>query len=64
MDWMPLRDDDVRVDLAWAGIVDTEHLARIRAEPDVFAAGGTAHLILEVLAYAAEEAQSTGGPGR
>ena len=47
----------------WARVVDTEHLARVRAEPDVFAAGGTTHLILEVLAYAAEEAESTGSAG-
>jgi DNA gyrase subunit B len=48
----------------WAGTVDREHLARIRDEPEVFAAGGTVHLILEVLAYAAEEAESTGTAGR
>lgn len=44
--------------------VDTEHLAQVRDQPDVFAAGGTTHLILEVLAYAAEEAESTGAGGR
>ena len=35
-----------------------------RASPAVFAAGGTTHLILEVLAYAAEEVESTGSSGR
>jgi len=40
----------------WAETVDIEHLARVRDEPDVFAPGGTTHLILEVLAYAADEA--------
>jgi topoisomerase IV subunit B len=48
----------------WALTVDTGHLARIRAEPDVFAAGGTTHLVLEVVAYAAEEAESTSTSGR
>jgi topoisomerase IV subunit B len=48
----------------WAATVDGEHLARIRAAPDEFAASGTVHLILEVLAYAAEEAKSTGTRGR
>lgn len=36
----------------------------MRREPEVFAGGGTTHLILEVLAYAADEAEWTGGPGR
>ena len=48
----------------WAGAVDTDHLAEVRREPDVFAAGGTTHLILEVLAYAADEAEWTGTTGR
>jgi topoisomerase-4 subunit B len=48
----------------WAATVDTDHLAQVRDEPDVFAAGGTTHLILEVLAYAADEAESTGTTGR
>lgn len=43
----------------WARTVDVEHLARVRDEPHVFGAGGTTHLILELLAYAAEEAEST-----
>ena len=48
----------------WASTVDTEHLAQVRREPHVFAAGGTTHLILEVLAYAADEAEWTGSKGR
>ncbi|OLZ57951.1 ATP-binding protein [Amycolatopsis keratiniphila subsp. nogabecina] len=44
----------------WAGSVDLDHLARIRRSPGEFAPGGVAHLVLEVLAYAAEEAESTG----
>lgn len=45
----------------WAGSVDAEHLALVRRNPEEFAPGGVAHLVLEVLAYAAEEAESTGG---
>jgi topoisomerase-4 subunit B len=48
----------------WARTVDTEHLAQVRDQPDVFAPGGTTHLILEVLAYVAEEAESAGTGGR
>ncbi|MFJ8911588.1 ATP-binding protein [Amycolatopsis sp. NPDC102389] len=47
----------------WADSVDAEHLARIRRNPGEFAPGGVAHLVLEVLAYAAEEAETTGGHG-
>ncbi|OLZ55814.1 ATP-binding protein [Streptomyces amritsarensis] len=45
----------------WAGGVDTEHLARIRRSPAEFAPEGPWHLVLEVLAYAADEASATGG---
>ncbi|ANN18647.1 DNA gyrase [Amycolatopsis orientalis] len=45
----------------WATSVDADHLARIRRKPGEFAPGGVAHLVLEVLAYAAEEAESNGG---
>lgn len=48
----------------WAHPVDTEHLAAIAADPDRFAAGGLTHLVLEVLAYAAEEAEARGVIGR
>ncbi|MCX5425762.1 ATP-binding protein [Streptomyces sp. NBC_00078] len=45
----------------WASAVDLGHLARIRREPAKFAPGGPAHLVLEVVAYAADEASSRGG---
>ncbi|GGS71536.1 hypothetical protein ACFFV7_18735 [Nonomuraea spiralis] len=45
----------------WAGGVDEEHLADIRRRPGEFAPGGVAHLVLEVVAYAADEAESRGG---
>jgi DNA gyrase subunit B len=45
----------------WARTVDAEHLSRIRADPATFAPGGVLHLVLEVVAYAADEAASTGG---
>ncbi|MCQ0025549.1 ATP-binding protein [Streptomyces somaliensis DSM 40738] len=45
----------------WASGVDLEHLARIRREPAAFAPGGVRHLVLEVVAYAADEAESNGG---
>ncbi|MFC7383955.1 hypothetical protein [Sphaerisporangium rhizosphaerae] len=44
----------------WATDVDLGHLAGIRGNPAEFAPGGVRHLILEVLAYAADEAASTG----
>ncbi len=40
----------------WASTVDAEHLGKIRQHPTVFAPGGSLHLILEVMAYAADEA--------
>jgi topoisomerase IV subunit B len=48
----------------WAAAVEHEHLAQIREQPARYAPGGVEHLILEVLAYAAEEAQSAGRAGR
>ncbi|OZM72009.1 ATP-binding protein [Amycolatopsis antarctica] len=45
----------------WAADVDIEHLDGIGRSPAVYAPGGVDHLILEVLAYAAEEAEC--GPG-
>ncbi|MGW4964036.1 hypothetical protein ACWEPL_43055 [Nonomuraea sp. NPDC004186] len=44
----------------WAADVDLGHLSRIRENPDEFAPGGIRHLILEVLAYPADEAANTG----
>ncbi|MBD0746646.1 ATP-binding protein [Streptomyces sp. CBMA152] len=45
----------------WASAVDRDHLEHIRRIPAVFAPGGLRHLILEVVAYAADEAECTGG---
>ncbi|MEK8072127.1 DNA topoisomerase IV subunit B family protein [Rhodococcoides navarretei] len=44
----------------WSVDVDRDHLAHIRARPDDYAPGGVLHLILEVLAYAADEAEYQG----
>ena len=48
----------------WAAAVDLEHLAQIREQPESYAPGGMKHLILEVLAYAADEAEAAGRGGR
>ncbi|MFD7866291.1 ATP-binding protein [Streptomyces sp. NPDC059783] len=45
----------------WAAAVDRDHLAGIRRDPAAFAPSGPGHLVLEVLAYAADEAECTGG---
>ncbi|MGW1466734.1 ATP-binding protein [Streptomyces sp. NPDC002308] len=45
----------------WASSVDHAHLAEVRSDPAGFAPGGTAHLVLEVIAYAADEAEDRGG---
>ncbi|MDH6579396.1 ATP-binding protein [Kitasatospora sp. MAP5-34] len=45
----------------WAIAVDGDHLARIRREPATFAPGGLQHLVLEVIAYAADEAEANNG---
>ncbi|MEU8224409.1 hypothetical protein [Kribbella sp. NPDC048915] len=48
----------------WAASVDERHLAKIRANPDRYAPGGVLHLVLEVLAYPDDEAESRGRRGR
>ncbi len=45
----------------WAAAVDAGHLARIRRNPATFAPGGVRQLVLEVVAYAADEALARGG---
>jgi topoisomerase IV subunit B len=45
----------------WAVAVDAGHLARICQDPATFAPGGVQHLVLEVVAYAADEAEAGGG---
>ncbi|MFD3327334.1 ATP-binding protein [Streptomyces sp. NPDC058701] len=44
----------------WSGGVDLDHLALIRRSPAQFAPDGPWHLVLEVLAYAADEAANRG----
>ena len=44
----------------WAVDVDRDHLAHIRDDCETYGAGGRRHLILEVLAYANEEAEHLG----
>lgn len=40
----------------WAVPTDIDHMRLIRADPARFAAGGVGHLVLEVVAYAVDEA--------
>lgn len=44
----------------WTADVDLEHLDGIRREAGTFAPGGVLHLVLEVLAYPADEAEQHG----
>ncbi|WP_069812354.1 DNA gyrase [Streptomyces sp. TP-A0874] len=44
----------------WTAGVDAGHLALVRSDPVTFAPGGLPHLLLEVVAYAADEAESRG----
>jgi len=58
------KDSLARYDARRASVVDLDHLARIRQNPAGFAPGGVRHLILEVLAHAADEAErNKGGRG-
>ncbi|GAA2580659.1 DNA topoisomerase IV subunit B family protein [Streptomyces lienomycini] len=45
----------------WAADTDAAHVAHIRRRAAEFAPGGPLHLVLEVLAYAADEASDRGG---
>jgi topoisomerase-4 subunit B len=45
----------------WASVEDFDHPDGIRQDPAMFAPGGVRHLILEVIAYAADEAESGNG---
>lgn len=47
----------------WAASVDRAHLSAIRADADRYAPGGVLHLVLEVLAYANDEAEAAGQRG-
>ncbi|MCQ9181326.1 ATP-binding protein [Streptomyces sp. IBSBF 2953] len=55
------RDSWLNTTHDWAAIVDADHLGQIRREPARFAPDGPGHLVLEVVAHAADEAQSRGG---
>ncbi|MGH1563123.1 hypothetical protein [Mumia sp. DW29H23] len=44
----------------WRRGVDVSHLEAVRASASAYAPGGTLHLVLEVLAYAADEAEARG----
>jgi topoisomerase IV subunit B len=44
----------------WAKDHDAGHIEQVRRQPAVFAPDGALHLVLEVLAYAADEAAHTG----
>jgi len=45
----------------WSTVVDTAHLADVRRRAAELAPGGGTHLLLEALAYPAEEAEERGG---
>ncbi|GAB2805917.1 ATP-binding protein [Streptomyces daliensis] len=45
----------------WAGGVDLDHLEHVRRAPATFAPGGVQHLVIEVVAYAADEAECGNG---
>jgi topoisomerase-4 subunit B len=47
----------------WAATVDRAHLDAVRRSPDTYAPTGLLHLVLEVVAYADDEAQALGRPG-
>ncbi len=47
----------------WAVAVDHAHLEAIRCDPQRYAPGGALHLVLEVMAYADEEAAACGWRG-
>lgn len=44
----------------WSASVDADHLADIRRRPQELSPGGALHLVLEVVAYAADEAGARG----
>ncbi|MDQ7993031.1 MAG: hypothetical protein AAGC63_13985 [Propionicimonas sp.] len=48
----------------WSQPVDGDHLRLIRSRPGLYAPGGVLHLVLEVVAYADDEARELGRRGR
>ncbi|MFG2621840.1 ATP-binding protein [Streptomyces sp. NPDC048507] len=55
------RSDWINTTHDWAREVDLAHLDRIRRAPREFAPGGPGHLVLEVVAYAVDEASGRSG---
>jgi topoisomerase-4 subunit B len=47
----------------WSAVVDFDHLSQIQIHREQYAPGGLVHLLLEVVAYANEEAKSLGRQG-
>ncbi|SCK11510.1 DNA gyrase subunit B [Streptomyces sp. WMMB 714] len=47
----------------WSRAVDRDHLAAVRRDPERFAPGGPGHLVLECVAYAADEAAASRAGG-
>ena len=47
----------------WSAAVDHEHLSQVRIDPERYAPGGVVHLLLEVIAYADDEAEALGCQG-
>ncbi|NNM44726.1 ATP-binding protein [Knoellia koreensis] len=60
---MTTRDEWVTTTHDWSLDVDHDHLRHIRENVATLGVGGRRHLILEVLAYAADEAESAGRVG-
>ncbi|ATY12331.1 hypothetical protein CU254_19055 [Amycolatopsis sp. AA4] len=56
-EWMPLPEPTTH---DWSRDHDPEHLRLIRENPTRYAPSGMCHLVLEVLAYAADEAEDQG----
>ena len=63
---MPTSDPSVWANTThdWTAAVDMVHLQSIRSDPETYAPGGLRHLLLEVLAYANDEAEALGRRGK
>jgi DNA gyrase subunit B len=57
------RADWVNTTHDWAGTVDRDHLELIRSNATRYSPGGPIHLVLEVIAYPEDEAESAGRRG-
>lgn len=58
-----LRSEWTNTTHDWSTTVDHDHLAAIRREPARYSPGGALHLLLEVMAYADDEAAHAGRRG-